>query len=76
MILNAHGHKRTPNELAKELVLKYGEGAFFWQDRISDIYADKATDREVELIRDSIKHQYARVSRFLGDPDPSRDKED
>lgn len=76
MILNARGHKRTANEFAKELVYSYGEGAYHWQERIIEEYADKATDLEIERVHTAITRQLARVYKLLGSPNPQRNKED
>lgn len=76
MILNEHGYKRTANQLAKELVLKYGQSAYYWQEKFSYTYADAPTDKELERVRKSIDNQLARVGKHLGWPDSNKDNDD
>lgn len=75
-ILNMHGHKRTANEFAKELVLQLGERAFVWQDDMPDAYIDQYTEKQVQAVVDRVDFQYGRVFAFLGHPIPDRSKED
>ncbi len=76
MIINEHGYKRTANQLAKELVLSYGEGAYSWQYKITDTYADAATDKEVIRVQKAIDNQLARVGKHLGWPDSNEENND
>lgn len=76
MILSEHGYKRTANQLAKELVLRYGQSAYYWQEKFPTTYADAATEKEVERVRKAIDNQLARVGKHLGWPDPSKENDD
>jgi hypothetical protein len=79
MILNKHGHKRTANELAKELVQEHGLGidaTAFWQDVLPLHYTEKITDREDGMVLNAIENQLERVDKLLGSPDSTRNKED
>lgn len=77
MILNKHGHKRTANQLAKELVFEYGYArAFDWGDFFEDAYIDRFTKRELALTAVAIQKQIARVSKLLGHPDPKKEYSD
>jgi hypothetical protein len=76
MILNKYGQKRTATELAKELVLDHGRAALAWWDCIPEQYQKKVTARENTEIDGAISRQVERVAKFLGDPDPNRNKED
>ena len=73
MILNEHGYKRTANQLAKELVLKYGEGAYYWKERIPMTYADAPTDRETKSVNKAIDNQLSRVGKHFGWPDSNKE---
>jgi len=74
MILNKHGHKRTANEFAKEVVQEFGDGAYFYITQYQAVYVDKATVREGEAIERAIANQQSRVAKLLGNPDPRRSK--
>lgn len=76
MILSEHGYKRTANQLAKELVLRYGQQAYRWQVLMPITYADAATDKEVERITKAIDNQLARVGKHLGWPNSNKDNDD
>ena len=76
MILNEHGYKRTANQLAKELVLSYGQSAYYWQEKFSYTYADAATDKEVIKVKKAIDNQLARVGKHLGWPDSNKENGD
>jgi hypothetical protein len=79
MILNKYGHKRTANELAKELVLQHGESINhdnYWTINIADAYTEKVTGREEDMVQEAIDRQLARIAKLLGHPDPHRNKED
>lgn len=56
-------NKTTVNKWAKELVLQYGEGAFYWREKIS---GDGYTDKQVEAMQEAIEKHYYRVRKFLG----------
>jgi hypothetical protein len=68
MILNAHGFKRTANQLAKELVYQHGASMSCWQDMLPYKYQGKMTAKEEEAVRVAIEEQLARIHRFLGLP--------
>lgn len=75
-ILNEHGHKRTANEFAKELVLTHGQRAFVWHDLINPAYYDQFTEKQEDAVNARIDFQYGRVFAFLNHPIPDRNKED
>lgn len=75
-ILNMHGHKRTANEFAKELLLSMGERAFMWKEHINEVYLDQYTEKQMEDVDARIDYQYGRVFAFFGHPRPERSKED
>jgi len=76
MILNERGYKRTANQLAKELVLAYGQRAYYWQEKFLITYAVAATEKEVERVRKGIDTQLARVGKHLGWPDSNKENND
>ena len=73
MILNKHGHKRTANELAKEIVLELGANAYYYLTEYPAIYVDKATEREEQAVLAAINKQLDRVAKLLGNPNARRD---
>ena len=71
-ILNVKGHPRTANQFAKELVLRYGDRAFMWQDHMEPAYYDQYTEKQEIAVSQRVEIQYERVRGFLGDPDDNK----
>ena len=58
------GRPTTPTEFAKQAVLTWGDGSFYWKERVD--HPDRVTDREAALIDQAVKKQFGRVEKFLG----------
>jgi hypothetical protein len=78
MILNKHGHIRTANQLAKELVYEHGAAVnkTCWHTVIPDVYAQRLTGREEDMVHTAIDNQAARVDKLFGGVDTKTSNED
>jgi hypothetical protein len=54
--------KLTPNELAKVLIARYGESAFYWPEKID---TEGITESEQEQISERVEHHWRRLEKFL-----------
>ena len=71
MINNYRGLKRTAHQLAKELIIEYGEGAHYWYERQDLVYRNM-TQREVDAVDDAVAHHWDRPKKFFN-ADPHTD---
>lgn len=62
MITDGRETKLTPNQLAKILVVQYGEGAYYWTERMD---ATKFTEKEIELVGQAVGRQHDRILNHL-----------
>ena len=61
-MIRVHGRKLTPNQFAKVAVARFGEGAFYWTEKVD---AEDITEREAEAISTAIEKQVERMEKLL-----------
>jgi hypothetical protein len=57
------GNPTTADKLARELVLRFGEGAYYWTERHG--YADRFTDLQIDAVDIAVHKHWCRVRKFL-----------
>ncbi len=63
-MIKLHGEKMTANQFAKTVVIRLGEGAWWWDEKY---YAgEQMTEREKNLVNAAVNKQVIRVAKFLG----------
>ena len=67
MIKDKRGHKMTPTEVAKELIVQQVDHAIFWCDRDEyENFGEMLTKKEFNAIEDALRKQRRRVRKLLG----------
>jgi len=63
-MIKVHGQTLTPNQFAKVAVARFGEGAFYWTERVD---TTGITEREGTAISAAVEKQMDRMEGFLLD---------
>jgi hypothetical protein len=67
MIKDVRGHKMTPNQVAKELIVQQVDYAIDWYERDEyDQFWEMLTKKEFNAIDDALRKQRRRVRKLLG----------
>lgn len=61
-MIKVDGRRLTPNQMAKVLVARYGEGAYYWMEKV-DVRG--ITDAEHDEITKRVEHHMKRMEKFL-----------
>tara|TARA_Y100001938_G_C7892174_1_gene330323 strand:- start:337 stop:573 length:237 start_codon:yes stop_codon:yes gene_type:complete len=67
MIKDKRGHKMTPTQVAKELIVQQVDDAIFWCDLDQyEKFEEMLTEKEFNAIDDALRKQRRRVRKLLG----------
>lgn len=65
MIPQINGEKTTPKSMAREIIARELEGAFYWTEHMYAEEATKMTERERQLVSDQIEKLVARIRKII-----------
>jgi hypothetical protein len=61
-MIKVHGKKLTANQFAKVAVARFGEGAYYWMEKVD---TEDITEHEKEAISTAIEKQMCRMEQLL-----------